>query len=194
MDDTAKHLCEQIQGAQFAYTQSDEISILLTDFAKPTTSAWFDGNIQKMASVSASLATAFFNIRRYGRGHITDNLPTFDSRVFVIPDRTEVANYFIWRNNDAARNSINMVGQSLFSHKELQGKGCNEVQEMIFQKGINWSEYDQNLKNGRLIVKETYIAPDSTDDSVKRTRWKIEPAWVFTKDQESLYKLIPQCI
>lgn len=203
MDITAQYLCKEIQGAQFAYVQSDEISILLTDFTTPTTDAWFDGNIQKMASVSASIATMCFNncrLQRFSSEYCGGNdIPMsrsalFDARVFTIPDRTEVANYFIWRNNDAARNSISMVAQSLYSHKELHGKNCNEMQEMIFQKGINWSEYDMNLKNGRLIIKESYL-PHSfhpKSQAPLRTYWGVKSAWIFAQNQEELYKLIPQ--
>ncbi len=217
-----------IQGAVFAYTQSDEISVLVTDFALPTTSAWFDGNIQKMASVSSSIITAEFNYLRSKRwkkefnklsklhnneyGEVEDiesyKLAYFDSRIFTIPDRTEVMNYFIWRNQDCARNAVSMVAQSEFPHKELQGKSTPMMQEMLFtKKGINWSEYDEALKNGRLIVKETYLhsEPFNTDITlnkegytvgtsgcVERTRWASKPAWKFTQDKEKLTNMIPQ--
>ena len=95
MTETAIHLCQNIQGANFAYLQSDEISIILTDFTVKTTDAWFDYNIQKMCSVSASMATAYFNSMYK---HPNGSLAYFDSRVFQIPDRVEVENYIIWRS------------------------------------------------------------------------------------------------
>jgi tRNA(His) 5'-end guanylyltransferase len=136
----------QVQGAVFAYTQSDEISILLTDFNEVNTSAWFDGNIQKITSVASSILTAEFNekrlIRRLGNKTPIDlaqlsrqdiiymflngPLATFDARVFTIPDRTEVMNYFVWRQSDCIRNSISSVAQYHFSNKELHGKSTKD--------------------------------------------------------------------
>src|SRR5579862_4213450 len=174
MDNAIIAMLPHIQGAVFAYTQSDEISVLVTDFATPTTSAWFDGNIQKIVSVSSSIITTEFNQLRFSRKAKewcsplwdTSGIPTayFDSRVFTIPDRIEVMNYFIWRNQDCARNAVSMVAQSKFSHKELQGKSTAQMQEMLFQShGINWSEYREDWKNGRLIVKEEYQAEVPTN-------------------------------
>lgn len=191
MDDTAKFLCENVQGTQFAYVQSDEISLLLTDFATISTNAWFDGQVQKMASVSASLATGIFNALMFQRyfageeggvrehytpetdihdvmipvGDIINYMPYgfpkktlafFDSRIFTIPDPIEVENYFIWRQKDAVRNSISMVAQSLYSHKELHGKSQSDMQEMIFQKGQNWNDVDPGFKRGRTIMKHVH--------------------------------------
>lgn len=217
MDNAVVKILPEIQGAQFAYVQSDEISILLTDFAKENTDAWFDGNVQKMVSVSASLMTAEFNKLRilrsikmhkrqsgiegavgfYERFYSNEienvEMATFDSRVFTIPDRVEVMNYFIWRNNDAARNSISMVAQSLYSHKELHGKSSSDKQEMIFRKGINWSEYDLSLKNGRLIVRESYLEYENGTvcGGQERTRWSVKSAEKFTQSKDSLLSMIP---
>jgi tRNA(His) guanylyltransferase len=159
MQATAEFLCGEIQGAAFAYTQSDEISVLLTDFKTESTDAWFDGNLQKMVSVSASLATGKFNALRCGTK--TDRLAFFDSRALVIPDRTEVYNYFVWRQKDATRNSLLMLAQSLYSHSEMHQKGWSELHEMCFQKGHNWADLDSQAKRGSLIhrVAETKIVP-----------------------------------
>lgn len=159
MDTTAIHLCKNIQGCKFAYVQSDEISLLLTDFTEITTDAWFDGNIQKIVSISASLATSHFNYIRMLRYSSTKWITTylnanFDSRVFTIPDKIEVENYFIWRQKDAIRNSISMTAQSLYSHKQLEGKSQSDMQEMCFQKGINWNDMPNGFKRGRTIIKE----------------------------------------
>lgn len=181
-------MCE-IQGAVFAYTQSDEISILLTDFAKPTTDAWFDGNIQKIASVSASIMTAEFNKLRIllALTHSTNfddilemQSAYFDSRVFTIPDPIEVMNYFRWRQKDCIRNSISMVAHSHFSHKELLNKSQNDIHEMLYQKEINWSKhFSTSEKNGRIITK----------DISEGSRWTSRGAWIFTED-EKLYDMI----
>ena len=185
MDKTACNLCKGIQGAKFAFVQSDEISILLTDFDQLTTDAWFDNNVQKMASVSASIATAAFNRFRIERG-ITSKFAEFDSRVFQIPSKIEVENYCIWRQQDTVRNSISCVAQSLYSHKELHGKNTNELQEMIFQKGINWNDYAPKFKRGRLIVKEEY-----EKDGGVRTRWTSVDPTIFTQERKPLTDLIP---
>lgn len=230
MDNAVVNILPEIQGAQFAYVQSDEISILLTDFAKENTDAWFDGNVQKMVSVSASLMTAEFNLLRIKRQmnsaeesrkqleslvgvgnaccqRYPKELAYFDSRVFTIPDRVEVMNYFIWRNNDAARNSISMVAQSLYSHKELHGKSSIDKQEMLFQKGINWNSYIKSLKNGRLIVREEYRREEYRADSLSgeinlsdgkpsepmmRTKWVVKAADKFTQVKDSLLNMIPE--
>lgn len=152
MDYTTKRLCENIQGVKFGYTQSDEISLLLTDFATITTDAWFDGNIQKIASVSASMATGYFN--EYFRDLVKEKGPAFfDARVFTIPDPVEVENYFIWRQKDAVRNSLSMLAQSLYSHKELNEKSQVEMHNMIYEKGENWNDLPDGVKRGRVYSK-----------------------------------------
>jgi len=176
-DETTKYLCENIQGAVFGYVQSDEISILLTDFAKPTTSAWFDGNIQKIVSVSASMATMRFNQLSGDR-----NFALFDSRVFTIPDPIEVENYFIWREGDCTRNSITMAAQSYFSHKQLQGKSTAQMLDMLMlDKGINWNDYPARFKRGGVVVK--------TDSG-----WQIVDPPIFTQDRIFLRSIIPEML
>lgn len=153
MDETAKFLCKQIQCAKFGFVQSDEISILVCDYDNINTSSWFDSNLQKICSVSASMATAYFN---KVRGFKDNKMAFFDSRVFTIPDIYEVPNYFIWRQQDATRNSISSVAQSFYSSKELLRKNINEQQEMIFQKGTNWNDYPAKYKRGRAIVNKNF--------------------------------------
>ena len=194
MQETAKYLCENIQGCSLAYTQSDEISLLLIDYQRFETSAWFDYEIQKMCSISASMATMAFNkIFRdtVGELHIKGALEKeyscilykaaqkgamFDARVFNIP-KEETCNCFYWRQLDASRNSIQMVGQANFSHKELQNKSCNDIQDMLMtQKGINWNDFPTYQKRGSCVVKENYLdtTPESTDSELIRSRWIID--------------------
>lgn len=184
MQKTAIYLCEQIQGAKCAYTQSDEISILLTDYETINTEAWFNYEVQKMTSISASLATAKFNQLRLLRNvyqvnigypdsyeyDIVDEidiqnqkLANFDSRVFSIP-KDDVANYFLARQLDAEKNSISMLAQSLYSHKELHGKHGGEMQEMCFQKGHNWNDLHFSKKRGSFIIKNTYWNDELIDE------------------------------
>lgn len=192
MQDTMKYLCENIQGCVLGYTQSDEISLVLTDYAELTTDAWFGNNLQKMCSVSASMATLAFSkffseqvqdfmyacCDEFGDDVLPEkqndyelahnvyfkklHTAMFDSRVFTIP-KEEVCNYLIWRQQDATRNSIQSVGQANFSQKELHCKSCNNIQDMLMiQKGINWNDYSTTLKRGSCCIK-TVIQDLSTD-------------------------------
>lgn len=205
MNATAAYLCKNIMGAKLAYVQSDEISIIVTDFDEIKTQAWFDNNLQKMCSVSSSMATRAFNearmkrtlkvmedIRKPNEAFINFNdmrWAEFDSRVFQIPYIEEVINYLIWRQQDATRNSISSVAQSLYSPKELNGKSVNDMQEMIFQKGQNWNDYPDGQKRGRIIIKETYekVTGDST---ALRSHWvSIDPP-IFSQDRGFLSDII----
>ena len=179
MDETAKFLCQNIQNAKMAFVQSDEISIVLTDFDELETESWYDNNLQKIVSVSASMATAkFLMLRPY-------KLVFFDSRVWQLPTRTETINYLIWRQQDTTRNSISSVAQSLYPHKELLNKSSDQKQEMIFQKGINWNDYAARYKRGRVIVKETV----ETEKGL-RTKWKMVEPPIFTQDRDFLNNII----
>ena len=182
MDAVATALCKEISGAVFAYTQSDEISVLITDFASPGTQPWFGGVVNKMVSISASLATAVLNMRRSSELGV----PLFDSRAFTIPDPVEVANYFIWRQRDCVRNSITMAAQAKFSHKQLHGVTTNQMQEMLFtEHGINWNDYPTRCKWGRVVIKDagltSVIYHDKRTDKLEttmahRTWWETQPA------------------
>lgn len=180
MNQTALSLCKEIQGAQFAYVQSDEISILVTDFENIQTQAWFDGNLQKIVSVSAAIATQSFNY--HARENRIYKEALFDSRAFTINDPTEVENYFIWRQQDCTRNSIQMAAQSLYKHKELQNKNSSELQEMIFQKGQNWNDYPIDFKRGRVIMGNPPEIELFCHTSIP----------IFTQNREFIQGLIPK--
>ena len=173
---TAKELCENIMGCQLAYIQSDEISLLLTDYKKLTTEAWFDYNLQKICSVSSSVATRTFNkwfryyTEEYGASSVNENedrakyvslcrkkydKAEFDARAFNIPGN-EVCNYFIWRQQDATRNSIEMLGRSYFAHKELHHVTCSGIQDkLMLEKNVNWNDCPTFFKRGVCIKKTT---------------------------------------
>lgn len=203
MQDTMKYLCENIQGCVLGYTQSDEITLILIDYKKFTSSAWFDYEIQKVCSIAASMATMAFNKYfseninsecyvfddelldngdfnpNYKNEYLIDLYTThikasykgamFDARCFNIP-KEEVANLIYWRQLDATRNSIQMVGQANFSHKELQNKSCDQIQDMLMtQNGINWNDIPSYQKHGSCCIKEEYRFNDSL-----RSRWIID--------------------
>ena len=184
MQETMKYLCENIQGCVLGYTQSDEITLILVDYKNLNSCAWFDYEVQKMCSVAASMATMAFNqyfsekvqkhidgidpilitnpeiklIDTYERARQKGAM--FDARVFNIP-KEEVTNLIYWRQLDATRNSIQMVGQANFSHAELQHKSCNDIQNMLLtEKDINWNDYPVDLKRGSCCIKNyTVIDP-----------------------------------
>lgn len=147
MDQVAYTLCREIDGVQFAYTQSDEVSLLLTDFHSPHTEPWFGGNVAKMLSVSASLASVTMHVvRRSGP------MPQFDCRVWTMSDPVEVANYFLWRQRDAVTNSIQMLAQHYYRPRALEGRSTNELQDILFrEQGVNWNDLDAGLKRGRVV-------------------------------------------
>jgi tRNA(His) 5'-end guanylyltransferase len=216
MNATTAYLCKNIQGAKFGYVQSDEISLVLTDFDDLGTHAWFDNNLQKMVSVAASMATAEFNklrLTRYMKNSMIFlesediekfKMAEFDARAFQIPFIDEVENYFIWRQQDAVRNSISSVAQSLYSPKQLHGVKTDQMQEMIFQKGINWNDYDFRKKRGAVIAKvevpvlvktkefvndgETHVI-DPTQ-VVMRNKWQVVETPTFTQDREFIKGLL----
>lgn len=200
----------------------------MTDYDKLETSAWFDYNVQKMASISASLATAKFNELRIRRNYdesngcvtpyTNSNLAFFNSRVFQIPEKEEVVNCLIWRQTDAEKNSVAMLAQSLYSHKELFKKNGSDMQEMCFQKGQNWNDLHFSKKRGSFIIKQTYVNdelaeifkddethqyriigkeypdvfrwPDVEKTDKVRTKWEVVETPIFSKDRDSILKLI----
>lgn len=166
MQTACLEICKEAQGAVMGYTQSDEISLVLTDFTESTTEAWFDGNIRKITSISSSIVSNAFNkiwiSKKIGMSTQGVVLPIFirtlkfaefDCRVWSTSDPWEVFNTFLWRQLDATRNSIQMVAQSMFSHKELQHKSCDVLQEMMFQKGTNWNDFPTECKRGTFVYK-----------------------------------------
>lgn len=219
MQETMKYLCENIQGCVLGYTQSDEISLILTDYAELTTDAWFGNNLQKMCSVSASMATMAFNnhflwnweeenrwaYRPDGTKEEKEYANTlyqklgkamFDSRVFTIP-KEEVCNALIWRQQDATRNSIQSVGQANFSHRELDHKSTKNIQDMLMtQKGINWNNYATTLKRGSCCIKiedgtTEYDEIGNICDYVSRSKWVIDNEIpIFSQDRNYVEKLI----
>lgn len=197
MQETMKYLCENIQGCVLGYTQSDEISLVLVDYRRLESSAWFDYEVQKMCSIAASMATIAFNksfmfeFEEFNRW-VYEGSPTdeekrlndiyykamckgamFDARVFSIP-KEEVTNCIYWRQLDATRNSIQMVGHANFSDKELHKKTCNDIQDMLMTlKGINWNDFPTYQKRGSCCIKAATSEPDGAEFRA-RSKWVID--------------------
>lgn len=187
--ETCKYLAENIMGCKLVYHQSDEISILLTNYDKLTTQSWFENNLQKMVSVSASMATAKFN-ELIHKGNPNKELATFDSRAWVLP-QDEVTNYFLWRQQDATKNSIAMVAQANFPHKELQGLDGKMLQDKLFlEKGINWNDLPVWQKRGACITKQDY-----EKGKVIRSKWDVDlNTPIFSQNREYInhYVYLPK--
>lgn len=213
MQETTKYLCENIQGCVLGYTQSDEITLILVDYQKLTSSAWFDYEVQKLCSISASMATMVFNkyfaenVANETLEYKTSIVPQcveiqqeikeyhdtlraavnkgamFDARCFNIP-KEEVTNLIYWRQLDATRNSIQMVGQANFSHKELQNKTCNMIQDMLHeQKGINWNDYPTVCKRGSACIYTEYANMNGSHNS----GWIIDKEMPILKGENRAY-------
>lgn len=171
LDQVALALCENIQGARLAYAQSDEISVLVHNYARLATMPWLSNRVQKMASVAASIAGAVMTAES-GKVFGETRLAFFDARAFVLPE-AEVANYFLWRQRDAERNSIQMLAQSLYSHRELHKKNNVELQELCWQKGHNWNDLPAYWRRGRCAARVL-------DPINLRHRWVLDrepPIW-----------------
>ena len=194
MFDTTKYLCENIMGCQMGYTQSDEISLLLIDYKKLTSQAWFDYNLQKICSVAASMATKAFNKAFMQWTANPNEYPDkkmeaeFDARAFNIPEN-EVCNYFIWRQQDATRNSIESLGHCHFTQKELHKKNCSQIQDMLMeQKQINWNDKPIFFKRGCAIKK--YF---KEENGIMRSYWMEDMETpIFTQNRGYIEDLLKQ--
>lgn len=230
MKETMKYLCENVQGCVLGYTQSDEITLVLTDYATLTTDVWFGYNVQKCVSIVASMTTMVFNryftenVRieaevfinewlddgEFNPNYKNDELrelwsihkkaqekgAMFDARIFNLP-KEEVCNCLIWRQQDATRNSVQSVGQAYFSHKELNNKTCNDIQEMLWQeRGINWNDFPVECKRGSCCIKKKREIDNSNneageDKTVIRSKWVIDTnPPIFSKERSYVENLL----
>lgn len=208
MAQVAMTLCQEIPGAILAYTQSDEVSVISCDFAKQNSESWFDGNLQKIVSVSASIASKAFNANRIARlwrgsGDFAledaTNFAVFDSRAFTMPSRIDLEDYLVWRQNDCIRNSVSMAARSSFSHKALLGKSSKEMKEMLRDVGKPWESYPDRSRIGLVVYKKeevkdvVFTKPDGevvVQKDVVRKVWDYKSI-LFTEDREFLRKVIP---
>jgi len=143
--------------ALLGYTQSDEISLVFYA-EKPNSQVFCDGRIQKLTSVLASMATAYFNT---AKAALLPKLNSafFDCRVWTVPDLNEAANVFLWRQRDAVRNSIAMVAQAHFSHRQLHKKSRNDMLKMLKEKGIDWRGFPDVTRLGTFVKKDVIKIP-----------------------------------
>lgn len=172
MASTTSALMQNIQNAKVTYSQSDEITILLRDWDKHETEQWFDGNIQKIVSIASSIASTHFSHLIY-KSH---QLPPiqFDARVFNLPE-SEVVNNFIWRQKDATRNSIQMLGRHYFSHKQMHEKNVSHIQDMLMlEKGVNWNDIPTWMRRGFCVTR------DGVDREIP----------IFTQDRDYIGKFL----
>lgn len=210
MNETAIALCEEIMGCKLAYVQSDEISLLLTDYDTVDMDAWFDYNLQKVVSVAASIATMVFNrefstlsdpevisdlkgftsdpniIEKISAADVYDqklDIAMFDARAFNIP-MSEVCNYFIWRQKDAIRNSVEALGREVFSQSELYKKKVPDVIEMLKTRGVDWEDLPLTYQRGCCVKRR----PDETDT---RGKWQVDDNIpLFTEDRQYINGLV----
>ena len=184
MADTTHFLCENCTNCVFGYTQSDEISLLFLDENAKDTTAWFDKRLQKFVSLTASMATCYFNVNN----PYEHKFPAFfDARAFLIPPE-DIRSYFIWRQNDATKNSLSMLAQSLYTHKELLGKRREELQDLCWQKGHNWNNLSTQEKRGTAVYKMSVIKKGRNGD-VTRMKFVIdENIPVFSSDDCKLFR------
>ena len=208
MDVATIELCK-FMTPKFAYTQSDEISLMFTDIENIDSELIFDGKVQKLCSISASKVTAAFNktmlkvlasfkyqpdelMQKIISGDFAEIDAVFDSRVYVIPDFREVSNYFIYRQQDCTRNSISMAADVVVGKDATKGKSGSQKQEMMFQNGVNWNDYKTKYKRGSVIKKHQYQMEGQNSELVTRSKWIVDANTpIFTEDKEFLYNLIP---
>ena len=166
MIETVKYLVKETN-ANCGYTQSDEITLMwYTD--KPDSSIYFDGRLFKMIGDLSAMASVYFNRRlEEFLPEKADKMPRFDARVYNVPTLDEAVNSFLWREQDATKNSISMAAQAFYSHKQLMGKNGNDKQEMLFEKGVNWNDYPAFFKRGTYVQRKRVITPFTIDEIEK---------------------------
>lgn len=170
IDSAILTLVQEIQGASLVYAQSDEISVLFTDLQNENSDLWFGGNVQKIVSVAASVFTSAFN-----RERINFKPAYFDCRVFQLPSRDEVNNYFRWRNLDCFRNAVSAIASTLYSDRDLHGKSTADRIQMISDAGYYMLPDDYRNLYGGVSFKDEYGL------------WVQKPAWCFVKDEGRLF-------
>lgn len=162
MESVAGKLCEEIQGAALAYVQSDEVSVLIHGYKRHDSDTWFANQLQKIVSVSAAIASATFTAEswRMFKGRLDplslDHFEPayFDARAFVLPE-SEAVNYFVWRQRDALRNSVQMHARSLLSHEQCHKKNTQELKDMCAELGKPWEALTPSIRKGRCVRKVT---------------------------------------
>lgn len=170
MVDTAWELCKHTN-ALLGYVQFDEISLLWCQ-KNIRSRIWFDGKHSKMVSLLGSLSTLhFYRACIKHMPEFAEKLPTFDARVFQVPDENEAASYFVWRERDATKNSIGSLAAEHYSSEELMYKNCNERQAMLLAKGINWNDCNNHFKRGTYIQRYKTIRAFTPEEIESLPDW-----------------------
>jgi len=207
MNETAQYVCKNVQGAKFAYVQSDEISIVLTDFDTPTTDAFFGNRLCKLQSIIASLATSKFNqlmisykfdkmiVDEYGNSpklsgneivRLVDgmHLYQFDCKCWNVPSINDVYAWFLYRQIDCIRNSKQQTAQTYLSHKELMNRDTDDQVELLrSKKSIDWNNFDDDKKYGRFVWKEKIEMTNEINNEIYiRHKWIVHPAFPLMID------------
>lgn len=177
--------------ARIGYTQSDEISLVWLQ-ERYDSEIFFDGRVQKMASVLAGIATARFHLACRAHPALAERVermaPHFDCRVFPLPNRTEAANAFLWRERDATKNAVSMAARAYHSHRELHGRPAAQMQEMLFAKGINFNDYPAWFKRGTFLRRAVVRRP-LTDEEIARIPERHRPARGAQVERTAIVKL-----
>lgn len=201
MNNTAKFLCNNVQGVKFAYVQSDEISLLITDYDTPETDTMFGGRLCKIQSILASLATSEFNrqfiINKLSKGALIDRniilntvenmkLAQFDCKCWTVPNQNDAYAWFLYRQIDCIRNSKQQAAQTYLSHKELVGKDTDKQIELLKEKeGIDWYNYPDKYRFGRFIYKVQTVCHNTVngqDNEFIRNKFTVIPAFELAED------------
>lgn len=189
MAEAAIALCKGIQGAQLAFSFSDEISILVTDFASRETRGWFNYVLPKMISVAAATATAAF-YKAYRLEFRDDaSAPVFDARAWNLPAH-EVCNYFIWRQQDAIRNSINALAQSYYSPSLLHGLSTERQLTLLYDvQKVRWEDRAHHKKYGFCVVRQEIVKQEPQPHT--RFRWEVdEEIPLFQNDRAYIERFV----
>lgn len=199
MVETAAVLVDEFK-ADLAYTQSDEISLFWKN-DDPFAPMQFDGRFQKWTSLIAAEASVAFNLSL--RDHLPEKVPTrkkrakLDCRVWQLPNMFEVYNAFLWREDDATRNSLQMAAQSVYDQEDLFEKGRAEQHDMLHAKGINWNDYPAFFKRGTYVARRKYerdMTPAELDNipEAHRPNGPITRTGIFVLDAQPIltYKSI----
>ena len=203
MNDTAKYICEHVQGVKTAFVQSDEISFILTDFDTPETDSFFGYRLCKMQLIIAGMASTVFNdlyienilslpasqediiqiIRQKPKFH-------FDCKAWNVPTLNDAYAWLLYRQNDCIRNSKQQAAQTYLPKKSLIGKNTDEqVQMLLHEKNIDWNEYDGGKKYGRIIHK-TQVLKETPNGKCIRNIWVVNNAIPFEECKEIIQDYI----
>jgi tRNA(His) 5'-end guanylyltransferase len=192
MTEVTKHLVEQTN-ALIGYTQSDEISLILhSDDIK--SQVFFNGRIQKLTSVIASMATADFNDAALSKIYHTLAFAHFDCRAWQVPNKVEAVNAILWREQDATKNSVSMAAREYYSHQELMDQGRADMMDLLMEKGVNWNNYPSAFKRGTYVQRRTRKRKFTTEEMEKlpnQHQARLNPELEVTRSEVVVLDLPP---